>query len=293
VLVSRDDSLDADGAKVRVQLRSNVRVWERGAIELRFDRYLDPRTAIRQSYCLSSDSVKPRSLDECSSAVTTSPAYDPVDRALVLYLGAPLESATQYQLTLFAPPIDRDLDPLTVGLRAFDGVPLERTLTFTFTTAAEPLGDGVEGPPEAPTCASLKLALATCTDCHTPGSPAPANLRLTLDTIGEAVDRVAIQTQRGGEATTPQASGPTFGGNMPIIGSRSPGNSYLLYKALARGTNAPTLAEGETERLRAWITGFPMPPVGEPETDLGAELRAANLRTISRFIAAGATCTDP
>jgi hypothetical protein len=287
VLVSRDDAVEADGAKTRVQLRSNVRVWERGAIELRFDRYLDPRTAIRQSYCLSSDSVKPRGLDECSPAVTTSPAYDPVDRALVLYLGAPLESATQYQLTIFAPPINPDVDPLTVGLRAFDGIPLESTLTFIFTTAEAPLGDDVEAPPPSPSCDALDLALQACQGCHAPTAPAPANLRLTLDTIGEAVDRVAIQTQRGGEATTPQASGPTFGGNMPVIGSRSPGNSYLLYKALAIGSAEQELAEGETERLRAWITGFPMPPTGDP-----ADYNAEKLRAISRYIAAGATCTD-
>ncbi len=287
MLVSRDDALTPDGVKERVQLRSNVRVWERGAIELRFDRYLDPRTAIRQSYCLSSDSVKPRSLDECSPAVATSPAYDPVDRALVLYLGAPLESATQYQLTLFAPPLDEDADPLTVGLRAFDGVGLERNLTFTFTTAEAPSGADVEAPPPPPTCKELDDALEPCQSCHSPRAPAPTNLRLTLDTIDEAVDRVAMGTQRGGEATTPQASGPTFGGNMPIIGSRAPGNSYLLYKALAYGTLEPTLEGGETERVRAWITGFPMPPVGEQE-----EFQAGNLRTISRYIAAGATCTD-
>jgi hypothetical protein len=287
VLVSEDDAVADDATKVRVQLRSNVRVWERGAIELRFDRYLDPRTAIRQSYCLSSDTEKPVDLSECTAPVGTSPAYDPVDRALILYLDTPLANGTQYQLTLFAPPISADVDPLTVGLRAFDGVPLENDLTFIFTTAADPLGDDVEGPPPAPTCGALDQALQTCRSCHNATAPAPANLRLTLETIAEAVDRVAMQTQRGGDATTPLANGPIFGGNMPIIGARSPGNSYLLYKALAAGTSETTLADGETERLRAWITGFPMPPTGDP-----SDFERSKLKTVSRYIAAGATCTD-
>ena len=298
-LVSTGPGLNADGLKERVQLSSGIKVWEKGALELRFDRYLDPSTTIRQSYCLSSDTTNPTSLGECNG-VPTSPAYDPVSRALVIYLNEDLKSGTQYRLTLFSPPADTTADPLTKGLRAFDGVPLERTLTFVFDTGFIPMGTEREQPPAAFTdCKPVQQAFGGCTSCHTnrdntTGLTPPMGLNLQLAALPASINRVAVQTQHGGDATTPSTSVRNFGTNMPLIAPQAPGNSYLLYKALAlEGYDPENLAEGETERLRNFITGYPMPAVEPASGPLDVVQNAERMLLISRWIAAGATCPTP
>ncbi len=297
--VSKDPSVDADGEKVRVGLKASVEVWEKGAIELQFDRYLDPRTATRASFCLSTDTSKPKVRAECVQPVDVAPAYDPVTRTIVLYLKDALESDTQYQLTLFKPTEGDEETEAAPGLRAFDGVPFARTLTFQFDTAMGPLGDELEAPTTfEPDCyGELDAALSVCSTCHkTQAAGVPAGLNLSASRAHLNVGRVAHQTQEGGDGSTAQATPLVFGTNMPIIEADAPGNSYLLYKALAAVEFADgNLAAGEADRLRDFISGYPMPasPLNE-STPFNESVHYDSMKYVSRWIAAGAPeCPAP
>lgn len=303
-----------DGAPVRVELEDDgsTRPLTSTSFHVAFDRYMDPRTLIRQAYCLRSDQADVAGFEDCIAGVAdTLPRYDPVTRTLSIYLDEQhrLEPDTVYKLTLFAPREGAD-----VGLRAFDGVPLQTSIVTTFRTLENPVDPDplpdVEAPPpdeEAPTCNDVAFVLTRCGNCHKvdaaqQGDPVPVPEGFSVERIHlpGVVGRTAHQTQMGADANTAQERAARFGANMPLVDAKkSPGNSYLLYKMLAHTPAQPdTLAEGETERLRSsLVVGMPMPPLlrfpvenGDPITL--APLTEGELLTISSWIAAGASCPE-
>ncbi|MBW2529641.1 MAG: hypothetical protein JRI23_36025 [Deltaproteobacteria bacterium] len=80
-----------------------------------------------------------------------------------------------------------------------------------------------------------------------------------------AIGKAAHQAQTGERAAVAEVNGVPFGRAMPIVAPSNPGNSYLLYKLIARRHNHGQQPDGpldaELERLRASVvTGQPMPP---------------------------------
>ncbi|MBM4364051.1 MAG: hypothetical protein FJ104_15330 [Deltaproteobacteria bacterium] len=264
-------------------------------IELRFDRFLLPRTAVRQSASLFSGSRDGR--------VFLEPDYDPVDRALRLRLpeGDLLQPGLLYRLELTVP----GSDPASDGIRAFDGTPLEEgplPLDLSFVTAtAEPALGNEPAPPAAPSCEDIAALLrrAGCADCHAGATPP---LGLGLDgppALRAMVGRVARQTDRGPYPGRPLVNPARFGTGMPLVDAASPSTSYLLYKVLL-ADGAYDVEEGscpapgdcdppgvaELGRLReGFVRGDPMPP---PGARLVGGL--GTLRALAAWIREGARC---
>lgn len=303
VRVSVDDAVDEDGVKVRSAVATDGSTVARvtTAVEVTFDRYLDPRTAIRQSYCLRSGAEPVALLEDCAEGLGTAPVYDPTTRTLTLYLSQPLAADKVYALTVFAPrPFQPDTG--TLGIRAFDSAPLAANATFSFRTEATPAAAAeLEALPAVDRCrgegrVQKSFAVLTCTNCHTnksepnvPPSP-PQGLSLEAEDLQSAVGRVARETQTGADADSPQNSPARFGTAMPLVDPSNAGNSYVLYKALAfAAVDEDTIAAGETERLaNTVVVGLPMPATGG---EVDAE-RDRHLKRIARWISAGAVCSD-
>jgi hypothetical protein len=286
--------VDADGARVRERIDEDpsVAATTTTSIVVAFDRYLDPRTAIRQSFCLQSDADAPPpvSAEQCLSGITLTPTYDPVTRTVTLYLDEPL-SATTHTLTVFAPLLGTSF-----GIRAFDSARLDSTVTFTFDTLeANPAGtEELEAPadldPGIVTCDDAEKLFLGCAGCHG-SSNGPDGLSLDATGIAAAIDRVAHQTSLADHGSEAAARPVTFGAGMPVIERNSPGNSYIIYKVLARARySGEGMAEGELERLQSFIVGSPMPAHEVDVFGEDATMTQANLKQISAWIAAGASC---
>jgi hypothetical protein len=293
-------------------------------LTLRFDRFLDPVTAVRQSL-----QVYPAD-PALGVPFTFDVAYDPIERVVEYRVppGAAYKPHTLYQVELLVP--EAASDP---GFRAFDGAPLAETklpVRFSFLTADAP-AELAEPPPVASCDAVVKQVFGTlghCATlaCHRQGGDgadlleAPHQLWLedrshfALSAIG----RVAKQTDLGdvsGGPSTPR--GPRFGVRMALVEPSNPGASYLLYKLLLGPANfspcdpesgpavcsaavdPPTsthqllpLGPGERlepsadelARLREWFVR------GEPMPRGGGSVTLEGLRALSGFIAAGARC---
>lgn len=234
--------VDGEGAPVLGAL-ADAQPLTSTSISVTVDRYLDPRTPIRQAYCLRSDADggEPASAFECVGALSTRPTYDPVSRTLRIYLDAPLTAETEYTLTVFAA-----VDGVPFGLRALDGVPLDESFHVGFSTSADLPDRALESPadrdPGLVTCAEVTNAwFLSCQSCH--GSKGPGNLNLSKNGVALAVDRVTPETALGDQGSEAATAPVQFGVGMPIIASDNPGNSYLLYKVLARARYYP-----ETDR---------------------------------------------
>lgn len=238
------------------------------AFHIQVDRYLDPSSVNRQAICLQSATTVVTTIADCGAGLLLRPSYDPITRTVTYFQEAGssrLAPDTFYRLTLVTPT-----DELDFGLRAFDGAPLVANHVFDFFTGPDDPAVPTEGPADGTLdCrALLRGPLASCGGggCHGPGGP-PVAMGLDLASPGgiEATARghVAHQTQRGPQATTGDQSAVTFGRSMPIVAPGDPGRSYLIYKILASSDFSadPTLAAGETDRLRAGIVvGMAMPP---------------------------------
>lgn len=253
---------------------------------LKFDRFLLPSTATRQSVCLYSDlSVEVRSLDECAALpeaarVLLEPTYNPLEREVIYRrrTGDPrLIAGVRYRLAVLAPAGDQDIG----GFRAFDGAPLGQTVRLDFSVAAaDPPGATDELAPSGelycrrdPSCLAtcgtddacrqqceirgfgVEPYLKSCTfgsSCHAGSRATGAGLSLENGELIQltAVNRTAHQTQTGERADDPDLVSRRFGRAMPIIDPENPGNSYLLYK-MAVGPNAAdrSLPSGEAEAL--------------------------------------------
>lgn len=282
------DALAADGSS---------EVFSGSALYVRFDRYMDPRSMIRQSYCLQPDPAVVESFEDCVEGVFTAPAYDPVTRTLALYLDERLVAGNLYTFTVLAPR-----DGTDVGMRAFDGVALVENFAVSFVVAADsdPPAE-IERPAPAPDCSDVSISLGDlhCSDCHSLGKDVtpPAGFTVDVEGLLAAVGRTAHGTSVGAAASESQERPQRFGSNMPLIDDKaSAGNSYLLYKLLAHDNDELFgLAEGETERLRAeLVVGTPMPPPSEPalvgEDGPREPASLENLQLLSRWIAGGTPC---
>ncbi|NUP10077.1 MAG: hypothetical protein HOW73_28845 [Polyangiaceae bacterium] len=275
------EALASDGSSV---------VFTGSAFVVRFDRYLDPRSAIRQAYCLQSDAAVVEGFEDCTAAISTSPIYDPVTRALTIYLDAPLTPEKVHTFTILSPR-----DGTDVGFRAMDGAFLDVTQSFSFTTGPDtdpPLG--VEEPPAPPACEEIVAMLGSCATCHVVTSQTSPPEGFTVDRAGllASIGRTAHETSVGGDADESQERPGRFGAAMPLIDDkRSAGNSYLLYKLLAYGQADDELAPGETERLRSMlVVGLPMPPPSEDPDAPRGPFTIDELTVLSRWISGGAPC---
>lgn len=153
------------GAKVRTELTSVPStppvVLRSTAVTLRFNRFLNPSTVVRQSVCLQASASTVTDLTACVTPVFLEPSYDPVRREVTLRLepGKRLEPDVLYRLTLYGATSDEPCSgdtPKGCGLRAFDGAPLEAQLAFDLRTVADdPPGDGDDLEPvlDDPFCA--------------------------------------------------------------------------------------------------------------------------------------------
>lgn len=272
------------------------------ALELRFDRYLLPSTAIRQSVLLYTGFE--------DIFVFLEPDYDVLERVVRYRLppGALLQPGLLYSVKI-TPPDPKDA--ASNGFRAYDGALLEPgrvRLEYSFRTARrdpEPVASSNDA---SPTCADVLSILqqsgcasATCHDAEEPA----AGLRLdSPKSFSEtAVRVVAHETDIGPEATHALVDSPRFGVGMPIVDPGNPANSYLLYKlllnpqnfgnaecatryqvSLPRGACLPP-SDAEGERLHedfVLLDPMPPPPAALPSLDA--------FRAVERFIARDGEC---
>ena len=282
------------------------------SLRLNFDRFLLPTTTFRQSVCLQPVLGVITAAKDCGRGVLLEPAYDPVLRRITYRQSATsagLAPSTRYTISVFPPPDDGT----NYGILAFDGAPLAATVSLEFTTrSSEPAGTSVEPPPSVDFCAALdhQVFRASCASggCHTSGGPADHGVAVGpaegLDFSsnaalqGTAVARVAHETQTGEHAAQGEVASPRFGRAMPLIDPTRPGNSYLLYKLLAREDNGAPGSDAAAERARveelarlraAIVVGMPMPP---PD-GASAPLDQQQLEQISDWILGGAATACP
>jgi hypothetical protein len=204
-----------------------------GVIQIAFDRYLLPSTAIRQSVALLDGNDNPLAQDLAPLV-----EYDPIARTITLSnprAPAPWLTIGQlYKVELGIPQQGSELG----GVRAIDGATLdpnqERRIAFFVGAAANK-------PPEPPIrfCRDvLPIFAHKCNSigCHgsLPGDPfaVAAGLHLqTSDAVrATAIGRVAQGASTNGPSAPPEVTNRVFGINMAIVKPGDPGNSWLLYK---------------------------------------------------------------
>lgn len=281
----------------------STKVVSTTSFKLQFDRLLLPSSATRQAVCLESVLTNVVNASGCTAGLVLAPSYDPVRRE-VTYRQVPgnprMIPGARYQLSVYTAIADTDS-----GIRSFDGVPLEVPASVEvgvlddppgvvppyeplptgdhFCTAPDPLCTG--------TCArSVSTMLGGCAyaGCHA-GNPTMAAEGLELGSpatlLATAIGHTAHETETGEPAAE---SSLRFGRAMPVLDVAVPGNSYLIYKLLARHglplslpfppdpSGDPTVDPPEVVRLRnSVVVGMPMPPddassltplrAGEPE----------------------------
>ncbi len=284
-------------------------------IELALDRYLLPRTGIRQSVRFrTAGSGRPLFLE---------PDYDPIERVMIYRPLTELLTDTVYTLDILVPD-DESEDGDRNGLRAFDQAPLvEGPVPLSLSFRTRPVrGPTPPPPPPTPTCEEIQEIFHNgCAfgGCHGPcadGAAADAcsgpamglDLSTTTGWRTTAIGRVAHETEIGPRGGITLQNPSRFGVEMSIIDSGRPSNSYLMYKLLVNRMSyvdasgeavpaAPTspasaanskLAPPETEvaRLQDWFISLdPMPP---PDAHLDVD----SLRKLERWIQAGAPTHD-
>lgn len=299
-------------------------------IELRFDRFLLPRTAVRQSIRVYSGSggyllpqppqdglADPEELrvyvPNEQAYVLLHPEYDPLERVVSYHLpaGFQWESNRLYHVDVHLP-----IDEADNGFRAIDGTALssgEVPLEFGFYTGSA--AEAVPAADPAPSCRDVLEIFhersCAASDCHA-GAGAALGLRLASgsDLAGSAIRHVAVQTDNAPVVGQSQLDPLRFGIAMPVIWPGRPDTSYLVYKLLLGDTygseatacqtqyRVPLAAGGcaaPTAAQRASLSEWfghatPMPPAPLALGDL------QELRTISGWIRAGALlneCQDP
>lgn len=283
------------------------------AFEIRFDRYLLPATAARESFSLytgEDTNTVPRG----SRVPGLTVRYDVVERVVTYSLPTNvfLQPNTHYTAELAVP--SEQADP---GFRAFDGAPLdeETIVRVSFLTSNQRAAPVLERP-EA-TCSNVLDTLGrSCTggSCHGSNDAVMGmDLSNEIGLSRTAVGRVAHQTETGPTAGVPQQNPARFGVGMPRIDPGRPDNSYLMYKLIAAPENyrasdddpdpcstshnalvdpatcVPAAPE-ENERLAEWfLQGAAMPRALDGEAEPRFLLRD-ELLDIQSFIGAGAAC---
>jgi hypothetical protein len=279
--------------------------------ELRFDRYLLPSTAVRQSFVVYTGDPSNVVPDDPELPVLF-PRYDVVERVVSYELppNAFLEPNTHYTAELFVPVAEDD-----PGFRAFDFAPLDASTPkrFSFLTSnrrKDPVSD----------------VLGTCSDvvrtfqnrCDSAGCHNPVDRAMGLDLSDAsgvrvtAIGQVAHQAETGTKTGVPLQNPARFGVGMPRIDRGRPENSYLMYKLVTASENywatreapelcatrhlsavdpetcVPAVAD-ENQRLREWfLRGLGMPrAVGDAEPNF---LVRRELYGVESFIRSGAPC---
>lgn len=254
-----------------------------GVIRIRFDRFLDPSTAVRQSLLLTAGTFDATG-NPVAGEIFTEPTYDLLERVLV-FRSARLLPGVRYTALLRKPS-----EMSGLGVRAWDGAELESPYLFGFTTTTDTQAPSPEPVlPYAGYCAQCVddvlvagavTNLSTCAfgNCHIASAASGPPLGLDLGSIEglqqTAFSKPAHQTMRGPRSDALVQS-PVFGQNMPNIDPGRPGNSYALYKILIYGglfdVKASALpgqpvggplapSDEELERLRsAFVMGNAMP----------------------------------
>lgn len=262
-------------------------------IEIRFDRFLLPKTASLQS-------IRAYSSGPAQSMYLT-PLYDVVERVVTFRpaFGWRFVPGLLYTVELFQPRVNDG-----AGFRAFDGAPLVKEgsapLRFSFRMARRSASE--PEPAREPTCADALdvFRRGGCPACHGDDG-APMGLRLDS---GDAIASTAVgrpsQEVEGPDVARVLVDAERFGLGQSRIEPGSPSRSYLMYKLLVSEENyagacetshlvslpdgtclAPS--EAERRRLADWFVRLdPMP--------LGGALPAgvADLRLIADYIRAGA-----
>jgi hypothetical protein len=209
------------------------------AIQISFDRYLLPTTAIRQSYAIADNTNKVLPAEGFQTV------YDPVARTITIAgpqgPGVPwLTEGLEYKLVLFVPP-NNETD--VAGFRAIDRAPLDQNQKLTFVFKAGKAKGGPVRPVDPPVnfCADvLPMLTVKCGDATCHGSPPtptggtqPAASLLLSTSSGvrvTALRRVAQGSNTGGRSFDPEPAGPVFGIDMALINPGNPGESWLMYK---------------------------------------------------------------
>jgi hypothetical protein len=297
-------------------------------LELRFDRFLLPTTAVRQSIVYYTGRARtPALLDPRLPELT--PTYDPLERVVRFTLpeGATLAPNTLYTVEFpvagapATPP--RDVPAVGFGFRAFDGAPLDEQglLRISFRTGEH---RSAAAPPAVPTCDEVVSLLRCeglgcdpgyvgCASCHLDDGRAPYGLRLTSrEALADtAIGQVAHQTETGPTTGVPQEAAARFGSGMPLIDPLRPDNSYLLYKLLV-GPSVYEPSVGEADDCASAYSVTPVatgpaclaPSLAEidrlrswfvlgeamPPAHVAPFLHRAEARKLSEFIRAGAVC---
>jgi hypothetical protein len=267
------------------------------AFELRFNRYLRPDTAVRQS-------LRVYLAGAPNTQLFLIPTYDVVERVVSYRFDGQLEAGLLYTVELFDP----ERDELGFGFRAFDGAPLRQQpglpLVFQFRAARADPGPGPEPQPE-PDCADALAAFSTArggcsaAGCH--AADRPLDLASAAAIAAGAFNRPARETELANRVDYPLLNPERFGVSLPLILPGEAAWSYLLYKLLVNPAN---FADGdcasryrvafgsdclyspaEAERLANWfVLGTAMPPPGFEAPDFGLD----ELRLLERWIDAGA-----
>jgi hypothetical protein len=269
-------------------------------IEIRFDRFLLPKSSTRQALRVYSGTP--------AQALFLVPEYDVVERVVTFRpaYGASFAPGLVYRVELVTPGENEN----GYGFRAFDGAPLVQEgstpLRFSFRTSQVKANEAT--PPVAPTCKDAIDAFARngCTSCHAAGSAA---MGLALDSgpglRQTAVSHVSHEVE-GPEVNDVLVDAPRFGLGLALLEPGSPSRSYLVYKLLVNPANftpsgdagdactsthhvlpssdpcgRPT--DDEVSRLANWfVRADPMPPVGALPGGL------QDLRFLTEFIRGGA-----
>jgi hypothetical protein len=273
--------------------------------EFRFDRFLRPDSAIRQSLTIYTG-VPTNVVSPGNRLPEIAPEYDVVERVARFTLpeGLRLHPNAVYTLELAVPDADA-----AFGFTAFDGAPLapDTPLIMSFATSNRVEPERTE--PVVPTCEQVVELFSACSSsaCHGGATP-----RMGLDLSSPealsrtAIGRVAHQTEVSATTGVALQDPERFGVAMPLIDPARPDNSYVLYKLLLANDNYfragsecqsdhlaavdPELctraSADELSRIReGFVLGESMPHPASARR-LGPE----GLRSVSRFIRAGADC---
>lgn len=290
-------------------------------IRVRFNRFLRPDTAVRQSIRVTGGTIDKATGAAIAGEAFLEPTYDVVERVVTWRLpaGSAWAPGVLYTVTIWAA---RDREGF--GVRAWDGQDLPSSVIIQFTPSATATLP-TEVPVNGDFCGTCNLETevftpgvgdivrSSCgfTGCHRSEGSVDTAARAGLDfstpaRIASSALRAPAHNTFSGTSSTDAPTNPyVFGVNMPIIDPGNPGNSMMLFKTLIRPDSytrssrsqvAATAAlpvggelrpaDGEIARLRdGFVRGDLMPPANQT---LGID----EVRMIQAWISAGAPLRD-